>query len=892
MTNIEPTYLRYVFDRLQKGIINSDNASTLPNGFIELYDQIFSSEKSVKEREILLQFFVSCAILEVSFSEDSLIEYTQIDNRFISEFLEHYSKLFNRDEENNLKLNHERLKTFILSKSSNKEIIKAHKKLVDVLLKDKLNNEIQVHKHEYLGKYLFILCYFNEMSFKELKRIIFSDDFIDEQFNLNISGDWFYRNLSKAFNYADLIQDKDYSYLYQKWLQSSERTQHQKLLAFKEFIKSGSCIRLINLFDVYTDINILYEELIYAINSVLKKEHNKSIVELSKAILKFFPNDLSYFSWNRITAFNEEMLIDICFRLHNLNFDSSFISNYGSFNIDELLEKFDNEKHGIKLLNFYNELLKNSTSESRSKFYYQVYKKLNFNERNEFIQLYASQIDNPFYKAKYIIEKDNYRFDIIYEELFINQFSRITTIQRTKILYKLFSNQEFSVRVQRKSEIESFYKKVLNELRNEKIDNSLTEEEAFLEKDHQTRRLMLGETTFSKLLVPMDLSRSKEIVISVIEKSNEIKNGGVKGQAVIEVQKMLSGFNKDLEEIANKAYIPRVPLGGLSYGQYKASNLLDLSENSWNSDQKSKAYKFLLKAEILIPQLEELINRDQVSLRLLSLFLNHNRHIKARNILKNIELSHIRILALKSICEYYLNTKPTSIKLLFKHCNSDSEVKFILKYIFNYIKSIDVKKYDEYLSKYLKQSDNRRQNFQETKKTKPILDKIEAIKLNEKKTYPPFFEILHKKEGDKNNFHNKLNLFQKHYFSKDEKIKNEIINMKGDNSNQSRIKLNDYLTIIRDDNFDAFKSLKFSIAGRFHLIQLLHHIIEYTDKMHLYIDYIEKNVDSNLFFSVWESIIFNLKSEGKTSKIDKLKNYKYLKVLRSNRLAKLVCEHK
>ena len=32
MNKIEPTYLRYIYDGLNKGSINSQNASSLPNG--------------------------------------------------------------------------------------------------------------------------------------------------------------------------------------------------------------------------------------------------------------------------------------------------------------------------------------------------------------------------------------------------------------------------------------------------------------------------------------------------------------------------------------------------------------------------------------------------------------------------------------------------------------------------------------------------------------------------------------------------------------------------------------------------------------------------------------------------------------------------------------------
>ena len=56
---LEPSYLRYVYNHLKDGSITSDNASGLPQGFIGLYEQEFASSTAIQERqEILLQLTV------------------------------------------------------------------------------------------------------------------------------------------------------------------------------------------------------------------------------------------------------------------------------------------------------------------------------------------------------------------------------------------------------------------------------------------------------------------------------------------------------------------------------------------------------------------------------------------------------------------------------------------------------------------------------------------------------------------------------------------------------------------------------------------------------------------------------------------------------------------
>ena len=58
MRNLEPTYLRYVYDGLNKGSLNSENSAALPLGFIGLYEQEFTQKTQASEREkVLNQLF-------------------------------------------------------------------------------------------------------------------------------------------------------------------------------------------------------------------------------------------------------------------------------------------------------------------------------------------------------------------------------------------------------------------------------------------------------------------------------------------------------------------------------------------------------------------------------------------------------------------------------------------------------------------------------------------------------------------------------------------------------------------------------------------------------------------------------------------------------------------
>lgn len=64
MPQLEPTYLRYIYDGLIKGSIHPENAAELPDGLIGMYEEAFDERTSVVERQKLLQHFAIWALLK------------------------------------------------------------------------------------------------------------------------------------------------------------------------------------------------------------------------------------------------------------------------------------------------------------------------------------------------------------------------------------------------------------------------------------------------------------------------------------------------------------------------------------------------------------------------------------------------------------------------------------------------------------------------------------------------------------------------------------------------------------------------------------------------------------------------------------------------------------
>lgn len=64
MPQLEPTYLRFIYDGLVKGSIHPENAAELPDGLIGMYEESFDVRTSVVERQKLLQRFAIWALIK------------------------------------------------------------------------------------------------------------------------------------------------------------------------------------------------------------------------------------------------------------------------------------------------------------------------------------------------------------------------------------------------------------------------------------------------------------------------------------------------------------------------------------------------------------------------------------------------------------------------------------------------------------------------------------------------------------------------------------------------------------------------------------------------------------------------------------------------------------
>lgn len=157
MSNLDPTYLRYIYDNLIKGSVHLENSSELPEGLIGLYEEAFEEHLPVIQRQQLLQRFALFALLKKEVSIHFVSDVLNESEADILEFINKYAFWFNSPEPGKFQLYHERLKVYLLQKLSEKEIQTLHEKLIARLeqaIEEQKADEFEWYGLEFLAGHL------------------------------------------------------------------------------------------------------------------------------------------------------------------------------------------------------------------------------------------------------------------------------------------------------------------------------------------------------------------------------------------------------------------------------------------------------------------------------------------------------------------------------------------------------------------------------------------------------------------------------------------------------------------------------------------------------------------------------------------------------------------
>ena len=158
MPKLEPTYLRYVYDSLNKGSLNAENAAALPQGFIGLYEQEFTQKTPAGERKKVLNQLALWAIFKGPISANMAAAVLELEEDQMKDLVDTFSSWFNSPESGKYQLYHERLKLYLLQKLKAEEIQVLNEKLIfflEVAIKQANGEENEyyalAHLHQHMA---------------------------------------------------------------------------------------------------------------------------------------------------------------------------------------------------------------------------------------------------------------------------------------------------------------------------------------------------------------------------------------------------------------------------------------------------------------------------------------------------------------------------------------------------------------------------------------------------------------------------------------------------------------------------------------------------------------------------------------------------------------------
>ena len=211
MSHLEPSYLRYIYDALDKGELHPDNAAALPEGMTGLYEAAFEESKPASERQILIETFAIWALLKKEVSTQFVAELLEVPNQEIVDFIATYSNWFTSPESGKYKLYHERLKVYLLQKLSEQEIVVIHDKLITRLeqaIKEQKADEFEIYGLEFLSVHYFTIAMINGDGTK-LIAFSYDQNHWQRQLKLSKGFEWTKKGLKQVMTWASKFNKEE-----------------------------------------------------------------------------------------------------------------------------------------------------------------------------------------------------------------------------------------------------------------------------------------------------------------------------------------------------------------------------------------------------------------------------------------------------------------------------------------------------------------------------------------------------------------------------------------------------------------------------------------------------------------------------------------------------------
>ena len=192
MNKLEPTYLRYVYDELGRGSLSSDNASSLPHGFIGLFEKEFTSDIPLSQRSSTLRRLCLWALLKKAVSSEFVSEVLKENTDSTKALIDTYSKWFNSPEPGKYELFHDRLRSYLIQKLSDHEVQEINEQLIAYLeqsLESSIGEESELYALEHLSTHMAVESQLDN-NYERLHDFVNREDLWPRQIKLSNEYKW------------------------------------------------------------------------------------------------------------------------------------------------------------------------------------------------------------------------------------------------------------------------------------------------------------------------------------------------------------------------------------------------------------------------------------------------------------------------------------------------------------------------------------------------------------------------------------------------------------------------------------------------------------------------------------------------------------------------------
>lgn len=393
MQQLEPTYLRYVYDGLSKGTISSKNPTSLPSGFIGLFEDEFPSSMSLLERMTVLNRLATWALFKDPVSIEMFADVRNEHPDNTTALVDSYSKWFNSPEPGKYVLYHDRLRTYLLQKLSDYEVQDLNEKLINYLenaLKTEGLKEAQTYALEHLSTHMAVESQMGK-NYERLHDYVNQEELWKRQINTSNEYKWSKKCLQYSIKESSRRHKEENSILACVNLVSINRLEQkdfEQIISFYNDDEFDIVLNRLESLDIDNRIliitNILYR---LTHNDLQKLEFNKVFTEKLSILL----NDATVKTESDLSSYCSQLQIYFIYKkLKTIDVDLSFMwdgrnnfkkediinNEYTDHEIEDILKLTDVIELNDKIQNNFYETQEISTHLKKSEKSYQDCMKL------------------------------------------------------------------------------------------------------------------------------------------------------------------------------------------------------------------------------------------------------------------------------------------------------------------------------------------------------------------------------------------------------------------------------------------------------------------------------------------------------------------------------------